>query len=199
MNSSGLKPARIALKPEDHPGQECHTMEFNVESAIDVLNRTPGALRALLHSLSDDWTRRDEGPDTWSPYDVVGHLIHNEETNWIPRAELILEHGESRPFEPLDRFAQLERFQTESLEELLERFAILRRQNLGTLQELGAAPEALERRGTHPDFGPVTLRQLLATWVVHDLNHLGQIAQTMSKQVSEAVGPWKAFLPILSR
>ena len=174
-------------------------MECNVEPAIEVLSRTPGTLRALLHSLSDDWAKSNEGPGTWSAYEVVGHLINNEEANWIPRAKMILEHGESRPFEPLDRFAQLERFQTESLEELMESFAILRQQNLETLQQLGAAPEALERRGTHPDLGAVTLRQLLATWVVHDLNHLGQIAQTMSKQYSEAVGPWKAFLPILSR
>jgi len=174
-------------------------MEANLESTIQVLSHTPGALRALLLGLPDGWTRADEGVDTWSAYEVLGHLIHNEETNWIPRARMILEHGESRTFEPLDRLAQAKRFQAESLGELLERFAGLRKQNLEALRQMAAAPEALERRGTHPDFGSVTLRQLLATWAVHDLNHLGQIAQVMSKQYTEAVGPWRAFLPILSR
>ncbi len=174
-------------------------MEANLESAIEVLSHTPGVLRALLHGLTGEWTRSNEGPETWSACEVLEHLIHNEEVNWIPRAKMILEHGESRTFVPLDRFAQQERFKSEPLEELLERFALLRGRNLQTLRQLAGGSEVLERRGTHPDFGPVTLRQLLATWAVHDLNHLGQIAQVMSKQYSEAVGPWKAFLPILSR
>jgi len=174
-------------------------MEFQLEQALEILGRTPATLRTLLEGLSDTWTRNNAGADTWSPHNVVGHLIHGEETDWISRARIILEHGESRPFDPVDRFAHLERFRNQPLDQLLDRFEQLRRQNLTTLQNLNITAEQLERRGTHPALGIVTLRQLLATWVAHDLNHIGQVVEVMSKRYAEAVGSWKAFLPVLSR
>jgi hypothetical protein len=174
-------------------------MEFQLEPAIDILGRTPATLRALLEGLSDAWTRSNADADSWSPHSVVGHLIHGEETDWIPRARIILEQGESRPFDPFDRFAHLARFGPQPMDQLLDRFEQLRRQNLATLQGMNLTAERLERRGTHPALGAVTLRQLLATWVAHDLNHIGQVVEVMSKQYAEAVGPWEAFLPILSR
>jgi uncharacterized damage-inducible protein DinB len=172
-------------------------MKDNLEHAIELLSRTPDALRSLLQGLSGEWIDSNHPSDPWSPRDVVGHLVYGEEANWIPRARLILEFGATRPFEPLDRQAQFERFAGQSLEQLLETFTRLRRQNLDTLRAMDLSPERLERQGTHPEFGRVTLRQLLATWVVHDLNHLGQIVGVMSKQYIGAVGPWKAYLPIL--
>jgi len=174
-------------------------MECQPEEAVAVLGQTPNLLRTLLHSLPDVWTLNNAGTDTWSPYDVVGHLIHGEEMDWIPRARIILQDGESRPFESFDRFAQFERFKGQSLAQLLETFGQLRKQNLEALAQMGITPEQWERRGTHPELGRVTLRQLLATWVVHDLNHIGQIVEVMAKQYTEAVGLWKAYLPILSR
>lgn len=174
-------------------------MECQLEEAIEILSQTPATLRALLDGLSDAWTRNNAGADTWSPYDVVGHLIHGEETDWIPRARIILQAGESRPFESFDRFAQFERFKGQSLEQLLKTFAQLRKQNLETLTQMGITSDHWEQRGTHPELGMVTLRQLLATWVVHDLNHIGQIVEVMAQQYAEAVGPWKAYLSILSR
>ena len=174
-------------------------MECQLDEAVEVLSRTPAVLRALLHDVSAAWARNSVGADTWSPYDVIGHLIHGEETDWIPRAQIILRDGESRPFEPFDRFAQFERFTGQSLEQLLNTFAGLRQQNLDTLTRMGITADQWERRGTHPELGLVTLRQLLATWVVHDLNHIGQIVEVMAQQYVEAVGPWQAYLPILSR
>lgn len=174
-------------------------MECRPDEAIEILSRTPAVLRALLHDVSDAWARSSAGADTWSPYDVVGHLIHGEETDWLPRARIILRDGESRPFEPFDRFAQFERFKDQSSEQLLDTFARLRQQGLDTLVRMGITADQWEQRGTHPELGPVTLRQLLATWAVHDLNHIGQIVEVMAKQYVEAVGAWKAYLPILSR
>lgn len=172
-------------------------MECEPEHALEILSRTPATLRALLDGLSNGWTHSNHETDPWSPYAVVGHLIHGEETDWIPRARIILEHGDARPFEPFDRFAQFERFHGYTLEQLLETFAQLRQQNLETLREMRLAPEQWERQGLHPELGRVTLRQLLAAWVVHDLNHIGQIVQVMSRQYAEAVSPWKVYLPIL--
>jgi DinB superfamily len=174
-------------------------MDFSLDAALEVLTRTPATLRTLLAGVSPAWRDGNEGPDTWSPQDVLGHLIHGEETDWIPRAKIILSDGESRPFEPFDRFAQARRFAGWSLERLLDRFAELRGANLATLQGWRLTPQQLALRGRHPELGPVTLAQLLATWVVHDLGHVAQIARVMAKQYATAVGPWTAYLPVLSR
>jgi uncharacterized damage-inducible protein DinB len=172
-------------------------MECQPEHAVEILSRTPATLRALLQDLSDPWTHINLGAETWSAYDVVGHLIHGEETDWIPRAKIILQHGQSRPFEPFDRFAQFEPSKGQALEDRLDKFAHLRQQNLETLRQMRITSAQWELRGTHPELGTVTLRQLLAAWVVHDLDHMGQIVEALAKQYTEAVGPWKAYLPIL--
>lgn len=172
-------------------------MPFTLEATREILSRTPATLDALLRGLPDGWSHCDEGADTWSPFDVVGHLIHGERTDWIPRAKIILEHGPARPFEPFDRFAQLEANRGKTLEELLDLFAELRAANLRELDALELTPERLSREGTHPELGTVTLGQLLATWAVHDLNHLAQIARAMASRYRSDVGPWGAYLRIL--
>jgi hypothetical protein len=174
-------------------------MSFSMDDAVPMLRCTPAVLRAWLWDLPESWTTSNEGPDTWSPYDVVGHLIHGERTDWIPRAELLLTHGDSRPFTPFDRFAQFTASRGKSLHELLDTFAELRIANLGRLEALHLAVPDLERKGLHPELGRVTLGQLLATWVAHDLNHLGQIARVMAGQYAGAVGPWRAYLPLVDR
>ncbi|HEX9486717.1 MAG TPA: DinB family protein [Gemmatimonadales bacterium] len=174
-------------------------IEFNVGEAMAVLTRTPATLRELLAGLPSPWTSANEGPDTWSPQDVVGHLIHGEETDWIPRAKIILTRGEAQPFEPFDRFAQARRFVGWSLQRLLDRFAELRAEGVATLRQWHLTPEQLALRGRHPELGQVTLSQLLASWVVHDLGHIAQISRVMAKQYTAAVGPWKAYLPVLTR
>ena len=174
-------------------------MEFQLDEAVNILNRTPAVLRALCQDLPDAWRQNNAGAGTWSAFDVVGHLIHGEETDWLPRARIILHAGESRAFEPFDRSEQFERFAGQSMERLLDTFARLRRDNLEALRRMALTADQLARRGTHPELGPVTLRQLLATWVAHDLNHIGQIVEVMAQQYVEAVGAWKAYLPILSR
>lgn len=174
-------------------------MEFQLDKAITILRRTPNVLNGLLLNLPDDWVLPNEGPETWSPLDIVGHLIHGDEADWIPRARIILEHGPARAFEPFDRFAQFEKSKGKTLTALLERFAELRRGNLEELNGLGITPELLTKRGRHPDLGEVTLAQLLATWTVHDLSHISQITRVMCKQYGAAVGPWKEYLPILTR
>jgi uncharacterized damage-inducible protein DinB len=174
-------------------------VDFSLDEAVPVLRQTPAVLRAWLGELPDSWTASNEGGDTWSPYDIVGHLIHGERTDWIPRAELLLTHGESRPFTPFDRFAQFQESRGKSLSQLLDTFSELRAQSLTRLESLRLTPADLERRGRHPELGPVTLGQLLATWVAHDLNHLGQIARVMGRQYTGAVGPWLAYLPLLGR
>jgi len=171
-------------------------MEFSLEQGREVLGRTPEALRAMLSGLSEGWTAGDEGPGTWSPYQVLGHLTHIEEVDWIDRTRIILAHGTTRAFEPVDREAGFTRLKGWPVGDLLERFASIRTSNLSALGELVNAND-LERRGVHPDFGEVSLGQLLATWVVHDMNHLGQIVKAMAKQYTAAVGPWRAFLPIV--
>jgi hypothetical protein len=165
--------------------------------SIEILERTPGTLRSLLGGLSEDWLAADEGPDTFSPRDVLGHLIHGEEDDWIPRLQIILRDGESRPFTPFDRFAFRKKLEGKTTPELLEIFADLRRKNLRILCELKLQASQLDLKGTHPELGTVTLRQLIATWVVHDLGHLRQIARVMAKQYREAVGAWRAYLPVL--
>ena len=164
-----------------------------------MLRATPGVLRSWLAALPESWIRSNEGSDTWSPYDIVGHLIHGERTDWIPRLELILAQGEARPFTPFDRFAQFRDSRGKSLDELLDCFTELRQTNVARLESLRLSPTDLERRGRHPELGPVTLGQLLATWVAHDLNHLGQIARVMGRQYTSAVGPWLEYLPLLTR
>ena len=175
------------------------TMAFELCAAMAVLERTPPALSALLAGLPPSWTEADEGPETWSPYVVVGHLIHGERTDWIPRARIILAQGPDRRFAPFDRFAQLEESRGKSLAELLEEFARLRAASLATLAGWRLTDEQLALRGEHPALGAVTLRELLATWVAHDLGHVAQIARVMAKQYRDAVGPWREYLPVLHR
>ncbi|HWN12024.1 MAG TPA: DinB family protein [Pyrinomonadaceae bacterium] len=171
-------------------------IEFNLNDAVAVLARTPANLAALLEELPDTWTSATEGAETWSPYDVIGHLIHGERTDWIPRARHILA-GETRPFEKFDRMAQFTESKGKSLSELLAEFVNLRRDNIAELLEMKLTREDLGRKGLHPELGEVTLEQLLATWVVHDLDHVAQIARTMSKVYEQTVGPWTAYLSIL--
>jgi hypothetical protein len=172
-------------------------MAFSVDRTVALLERTPGALRALLEGLPEVWTNTNEGPETFSPYDVVGHLIHGEKTDWMVRARIIRESGESRPFDRYDRFAQQRDSAGRSLAELLDEFARLRAANLAALRAWNLGSEDLARRGMHPALGSVTLAQLLATWAVHDLTHLHQIARTMAHQYRVEVGPWSAYLGVL--
>jgi uncharacterized damage-inducible protein DinB len=174
-------------------------MDYQMDEAVAVLQRTPVTLAALLRGLREEWTRSTAGPDTWSAYDVVGHLLHGEETDWIARARIILEEGEGHPFESFDRRAMFEKYQGYSLDQLLDAFAERRAQNLATLDGWNVTPEQVSLKGTHPALGTVTLSQLLATWVAHDLNHIGQIVEVMARQYAEAVGPWRAYLAILTR
>lgn len=174
-------------------------MSFDLPETLDLLSRTPIALNALLRGTSASWHASNEGPETWSALDVMGHLIHGEETDWIPRARIILEHGESRPFESFDRFAQFTRFAGWSLDRLLDRFAELRQDNVDTVQGWRLTEDQLEMTGRHPELGSATLRQLLATWAVHDLNHVAQISRVLAKRYTEDVGVWREYLSILHR
>jgi len=171
-------------------------MDFSLDLGKEVLRRTPDVLRAMLSGLSAEWVASDEGPDTWTPYEVVGHLVHIDEHDWMDRTRTMLEHGPNHVFTPVDREAGFARFRGWSLSGLLDRFASVRRLNLVSLDEHVASGD-LGRTAVHPDFGEVTLSQLLSTWVVHDLNHVGQIVKTMAKQYAQAIGPWRAFLPIV--
>lgn len=172
---------------------------FELGEALELLERTPRVLDAWLRELPVAWARASEGPETFSPFDVLGHLLHGEQADWIPRIERILEHGEARAFEPFDRFAQERESVGKSVTQLLDEFALARAASLARLRALGLSGADLERRGTHPKFGSVTLRQLLATWVAHDLDHVAQIARVMAKRYALEVGPWSAFLPLLRR
>jgi hypothetical protein len=174
-------------------------MDFNLADGMAVLERTPHALRAMLDGLSPAWSDATEGPETWSPYVIVGHLIHAERTDWIPRAQIILAQGRQRRFTPYDRFAQFHESQGKTLTELLDEFARLRAEGLTTLAGWRLTDAQLELTGEHPEFGAVTLRQLLATWVAHDLGHIAQTARVMAKQYREAIGPWRAYLPVMDR
>lgn len=172
---------------------------FTIEEALEILGRTPSVLRGWLGGLPAAWAEATEGPETWSPYDVVGHLIHGERADWMPRARHVLAGRSDIPFTPFDRLAQFRESRGKTLARLLEEFERLRRANLEELSGLALTAAQLDLPGLHPALGPVTLRQLLATWVVHDLNHLGQIARVMAKRYGDDVGPWKAYLPILTR
>ena len=169
-----------------------------LDDATAILARTPATLDALLRGLPDGWIHAHEGGETWSPFDVIGHLIHGEQTDWVPRCRIILEHGEARAFDKFDRFAQFELAKGRTLDSLLDEFATLRRTSLRDLAALDLTDADLERRGTHPVFGCVTLGQLLATWVAHDLDHVIQVARVMGRQYSDAVGPWRAYLRVIS-
>lgn len=172
--------------------------EFSLSEVVAILSRTPATLDALLRGLPDNWVRSTEGENTWSAYDIVGHLIFADRTDWTPRARILLEHGEARPFDPFDRFAQLKEPQDRPLDRLLDDFARLRKENLVALEALNLSDGDFSRRGKHPALGSVTLSELLATWAVHDLNHLHQLARVMAHRYRDAVGPWNAYLGVLS-
>ena len=172
-------------------------MEFDLQQTIALLSRTPSALNALLRDLPQAWTLGNEGGKTWSAFDIVGHLIHGERTDWMARARIILQYGESRPFDPFDRLAQERESQGKSLTELLDEFASLRSQNVDALRAMNLQPKDFDRHGRHPALGVVTLSQLLATWAVHDMTHLHQLSRVMAYQYREAVGPWSAYLGVL--
>jgi hypothetical protein len=179
-------------------GQDRTRRPFELNEAVDILSRTPAALDAWLRGLPDAWISAHEGESTWSCYDIVGHLIHGEQTDWLPRVRIILEHGDARPFTKFDRLAQFGASQGKPLGSLLDEFAELRRRNLDDLRSLGLTTADLDRPGRHPELGPVTLRQLLATWTAHDLDHLMQIARVLGRQYSDEVGPWRAYLRVIS-
>jgi hypothetical protein len=170
-------------------------MEHHLQDTIALLTRTPAALNALLRDLPEEWTHRNEGEDTWSVVDIIGHLIHGEQTDWMPRGKMILQYGETQAFEPFNRegFSH----ESQSLAQRLDDFARLRSENLDQLRALNLQPKDLERRGQHPALGAVTLSQLLATWAAHDLTHLHQISRVVAHQYREAVGPWSKFLGVL--
>jgi len=172
-------------------------MDFQLEQGIPILERTPAVISTLLEDLPEDWTRVDEGADTWSPREVVAHLINGERTDWIPRARIILKQGKYRRFDPFDRFAELKT--QRPLKELLEEFDHLRSQNVATLRGWNLKEKDMALTGVHPEFGAVTMRQLLATWVVHDLSHIAQITRTMARAYTRAVGPWTANFRVLQR
>lgn len=174
-------------------------MSFDLINGIAVLERTPATFRALLSGLPEAWSVANEGADTFSPFDNLGHLIHGERTDWVPRARIILAQGANRTFEPYDRLAQVHESAGKTLAQLLDEFTVLRAGNLATLRAWRVTDEQLAFEGQHPELGPVTLRQLLATWVAHDLGHLAQTARVMAKQYRDAVGPWRAYLPVLDR
>jgi DinB superfamily len=172
-------------------------MTHNLQDTIALLTRTPAALNALLRDLPDSWTLRNEGENTWSAYDVIGHLVHGERTDWLPRAKRIMEFGETKAFDPFDRWAQERESKGKSLPQLLDEFAQLRAENLTSLRALNLQAKDLERRGVHPTQGVVTMSDLLATWAAHDLTHLHQISRVMAHQYREAVGLWAPFLGVM--
>ncbi len=172
-------------------------MNFQISQAIEILSQTPATIKSLLGNLSDDWVYAKVGEESWNAFDIIGHYIHGEQTDWIPRAKIILAQDESVTFETFDRFAQFEISRGKSFAELLETFAELRRQNLETLKSWNLTDEQLKLKGIHPELGEVTLEQLLATWTVHDLTHIRHISIVLAKQYSESVGVWKEYLTIL--
>ena len=172
-------------------------MDFDLQRTIALLTATPSALDALLRSLPEAWIRGNEGGNSWSPFDIIGHLIHGERTDWMPRTRLILEYGETRVFDPFDRLAQERESQGKSLGELLDEFARLRTENIGALRALNLQSSDFDRCGRHPALGVVKLSQILSTWAIHDLTHLHQLSRVMAYQYREMVGPWSAYLGVL--
>jgi hypothetical protein len=173
-------------------------MKFTVQKSVEILERTPAVLKTLLSNLDDEWIMNNEGPETFSPYDVIGHLIHGEKTDWVTRAKIILEFGISKPFTPWDRFAQYEESKGKILQQLLEEFAAIRKVNMNWFRSLKLTEADLDKKGMHPKLGEVTLSNLLSTWVVHDLTHIAQITRVMAKQYKGEMGPWPEFFRILS-
>lgn len=173
-------------------------MKFDLNQAISVLEKTPNVLKQLLDNLSQEWTHKNEGVDTWSPYDVIGHLVHGEKTDWMPRLEIVLSDSEEKTFEPYDRFAQFEMSKGKSIGDLLDEFEVLRKQNLRTLKSKFLASKDLTKEGIHPELGPVTLHQMLSAWVVHDLGHIAQVSRVMAKQYKDEIGPWTQYLTIVN-
>ena len=173
-------------------------MKYTTQDAQKILQKTSHVLRALLYGLSDDWVMNNEGPETFSPYDVLGHLIHGEKTDWVTRAKIILEFGISKPFTPWDRFAQYEESKGKNLQQLLDEFETVRNENMQWFMSLNLTEGDLDKMGMHPVLGAITLRNLLSTWVVHDLTHIAQVTRVMAKQYKEEMGPWPKFFRILS-
>ena len=174
-------------------------MEYSIDKAIEILEQTPKTLTTFLENLSDEWVLSDEGENTWSAFDVVGHLVHGEKTDWIPRLNIVLSSDDCKTFEPFDRFAQFEDSKGKSLLDLLHEFSELRRQNLKHLKTIPLTKADFNLKAIHPELGEVTLKNLLATWVAHDLGHIAQIARVMAKQYKTEVGPWLAYIPILNK
>ncbi|MGB1206834.1 MAG: DinB family protein [Chitinophagales bacterium] len=174
-------------------------MKFEIEKSIEILTKTPSILETMLNGLSEEWLRNNEGENTWSPYDIVGHLIHGEKTDWIPRAKIMLSNSENKTFEPFDRFAQMNVTKEGTIAELLGEFKAMRAKNINELNSLQIEVADLAKKGIHPELGNVNLKQLLSTWVVHDLGHISQISRVMAKQYKAEVGPWKEYLGILKR
>lgn len=173
-------------------------MQYSLERSYEILERTPAVLQVLLAGLHDDWIMNNEGPETFSPFDVIGHLIHGENTDWTVRTKMILEFGNTKTFERYDRFAQYEESKDKSLQQLLDQFAATRKDNMIWFKSLNLTRADLDRKGMHPVLGDVTLRHLLATWVVHDLTHIAQITRVMAKQYKGEMGPWTEFFRILN-
>lgn len=183
----------------DNDKYEEQVNKFSLTKSIEILERTPNVVRSMLSGLSDMWLHSNEGRDSWSPFIIVGHFIHGEKTDWIPRLKTILEFGESRPFVPFDRFAQFEATKGKTLSELLAEFESLRHKNVHVLKNANLQDADLSKSGIHPEFGLVTLKELLAAWVVHDLGHIRQIARVMAKQYRNEIGPWQAYLPVVHK
>lgn len=173
-------------------------MYYNQEKSIEILERTPEVLKTLLSGLHADWIINNEGPETFSPYDVIGHLIHGEKTDWRDRTMMILDYGVSKTFEPYDRFAQQRESKGKTIGQLLDEFTLLRKKNMEWFSSLQLTGAELDKQGMHPVLGPVTLRQLLSTWVIHDLTHISQITRVMAKQYKEEMGPWLEFFRVMS-
>lgn len=173
-------------------------MTFETQKSIEVLHNTPSVLEAMLSGLSEAWLKNNEGENTWSPYDIVGHLIHGEKTDWMVRTHIIISDSENKRFEPFDRFAQMQTGQKRTIDDLLKEFRKFREENVMALKALKLQEEDLNKKGIHPELGEVSLRQLLSTWVVHDLGHVAQISRVMAKQYKDEVGPWVAYLGVLT-
>lgn len=172
-------------------------MNFNLTETIKILSKTPNLITELLSDLSDEWIYTNEGVNTWSPYDIVGHLIYGEKTDWIPRAKIILSDRENKTFEPFDRFAQMKNSEEKSINELLNEFRELRKENIECLERMKIDKKTLEGTGVHPELGIVTLKQLLSTWLVHDLSHINQMTRVLATNCKNNVGPWKAYISII--
>lgn len=173
-------------------------LKYDLDKSYEILDRSPAVLRSILSGLSDDWTMNNEGPETFSPFDVMGHLIHGERTDWPDRIKMVLEYGTTKPFTPYDRFAMYEASKGRSLPDLMDEFETRRRENMLWFRSLKLTENDLDKKGIHPSFGEVTLRQLLSTWVIHDLTHIAQVTRVMAKQYKEEMGPWIAFFRIMN-